>query len=156
MTESLIEHIIRRSRGYDNIYTIWSSKGGTDAIYYGLKFNVTAVYSGSCQYYVGDYLNHPWHNHHLSCMVGKRKKQDVIFELNSMMPEIIKQSRGTKTNINLLYYPEEHTYPEHIVHLIKELDDNMILHNDYIEHFQIRSDIAVFFPEFLRKVFDNK
>lgn len=84
-------------------------------------------------------------------MAGKRKKRDVIFELNTMMPNIIRQHKGSNTIINLLYSKEEHTYSEHIVHLINELDNNSIVHYDSIETFQNHSDIAIFFPAFLKK-----
>ena len=54
-TQNLIDSILR-GRKYKDVITLGSSKGGTAAIYYGLKNNVNLIYAGACQYRVGDYL----------------------------------------------------------------------------------------------------
>lgn len=54
-TQNLID-IVLQSRKYKEVITLGSSKGGTAAIYYGLKNNANLIYAGACQYRVGDYL----------------------------------------------------------------------------------------------------
>lgn len=55
VTSSFIERFLS-SHKYDHIATFGSSKGGSSAIYYGLKYHVDEIYAGACQYRVGDYL----------------------------------------------------------------------------------------------------
>ena len=55
-TQKLIDSVLKK-RKYREIITLGSSKGGTAAIYYGLKNNVDLVFAGACQYRVGDYLS---------------------------------------------------------------------------------------------------
>lgn len=52
---SFIEGFLKE-HNYDKIVTFGSSKGGSSAIYYGIKLNVTAVYAGACQFLVGNYI----------------------------------------------------------------------------------------------------
>ena len=55
ITTALIELIISRG-GYECVYTAGSSKGGTCAIYFGLKIGAQKIFSGACQYNIGTYL----------------------------------------------------------------------------------------------------
>lgn len=55
-TDKIIEHYLSRKK-YRNVYTAGTSKGGTAALYFGLKHKVKAVFSGACQYNLGTYLS---------------------------------------------------------------------------------------------------
>lgn len=55
---------------YKRTYYAGSSKGGTAAIYYGVKNNATAVFSGACQYNLGTYLSIDKHRDIFQSMMG--------------------------------------------------------------------------------------
>lgn len=136
LTSSFIEWFLMNHK-YDYVVTFGSSKGGTSAIYYGLKYHVNEVYAGACQYHVGDYLG-IYHEKSNSGYYEKVMGLDNplgIKILNSVFERQIEININSKTVVNLLYSKAEHTYEEHIVDLIKKLDECNIKHNDYIEDF---------------------
>lgn len=77
-TQNLIDTVLR-NRKYKEVITLGSSKGGTAALYYGLKNNVSLIYAGACQYRVGDYLG----RYHYSTSPHKWEKVvgEVVREL---------------------------------------------------------------------------
>lgn len=156
-TQSLIHQIVNGG-GYEHIYTIGSSKGGTAALYFGLLNNVDVIYAGACQYYVGSYLgidkivNQPeqWENF----MGDKASKSRVEF-IDKKIHDLIRNRNNTKTLIKLLYSTEEHTYPDHIKPLIADLDAYGIVHEDEILDFPKHSMVGVFFKESIKKYFSS-
>jgi hypothetical protein len=53
--------------------------------------------------------------------------------------------------IYLHYSDKEHTYPEHIVHLLAELRDNNVKVVQDVADYTNHSDISFYFPDFLSK-----
>ena len=138
---------------YTSVYMIGSSKGGTAAIYYGLEFNATAVYAGACQYYIGDYLSRKEFAPIVEGMMGILPNQNVLSELNAIMPNQLKCHSGASTIIHLLYSKDEHTYQEHTLGLLTDLQKYDIPYTERIEHFTEHGDVGKFFSEHLKKVF---
>ena len=154
-TQALIDRVLAKGK-YTSVVTLGSSKGGTAAIYNGLKINADRIMAGACQYYVGDYLSrhqykeHPeqWH-----AMVGGEPTQEWIDILDRKMPDMIEACRGSKTRVFLLYSTQEHTYPEHVKPLIEQLDACGITHEDQIEQFPEHSMIGGYFREAIKREF---
>ncbi len=154
-TQHLIDKIIKAGH-YSRVITIGSSKGGTAAIYYGLKMNASDIYAGACQYYVGDYLGihqikerpEQWRD-----VVGEEHSQEWIDILNHKLPDMIKARKGCDTIIHLLYSTEEHTYTEHVAPMLTQLDECGIRHEDQIESFTSHSKVGDYFKTVLMKVF---
>lgn len=136
-TQKVIDQVLA-SKSYKEIITLGSSKGGTAAIYYGLKNKVDTVIAGACQYKVGDYLSRhqyptkPWQ---WEKVVGGKPNQEWIDILDHKLEKLIETCSNSKTKIKLIYSTEEHTYPEHIVYLINDLDRCNIQHEDTVESF---------------------
>ena len=157
-TQSLIEHVLCNG-SYKNIITLGSSKGGSAAIYYGLKNNVDLVFAGACQYKVGDYLarhqysTKPWQ---WEKVVGGKPTQEWIDILDHKMEKMIESSVNSKTKIKLIYSTEEHTYPEHIVYLVNELDKCGIQHEDDVESFPDHSMVGEFVVKAVMDYFSAK
>lgn len=150
----LVSRLIEQIRGgYKSIYTAGSSKGGTCAIYYGLKFNVKEVFSSACQYHVGDYLNTEDHRRVMEGMMGKNYCSDDVKRVNEELPKMIKEKTQSRTLINLYYSEKDHTYEDHIVDLKRDLDaagiHYTITTDDYVKH----SDNGFFFKEHLKRRF---
>lgn len=156
-TQNLINRILKES-DYSTVYTIGSSKGGTAALYYGFMNNVDYIIVGACQYKVGSYLSdHQYKNHpeQWKEMIGGVPCQDWISILDNKVAKMIKKSKSSKTEVRLLYSTEEHTYGEHIVPLIDQLNKYGIVHKDQIETFPQHSMIGYYFRNYLRKFFKN-
>lgn len=153
----LVSRLIGQIRGgYKNIYTAGSSKGGTCAIYYGLKFNAKEVFSSACQYHVGDYLNTEKHRRIMEGMMGKNYGPEDVKRVNDELPNMIKDNAQSGTLINLYYSEKDHTYQDHIVDLKRDLDSAGIKYtitmDDYVKH----SDNGIYFKEHLRRRFTDK
>lgn len=157
-TQNLIDMVLNQG-SYKEIMTLGGSKGGTAAIYYGLKNKVDLVFAGACQYKVGDYLSRhqyptkPWQ---WEKVVGGKPTQEWIDILDQKLEKMIESSKDCKTRIKLIYSTEEHTYPEHIVYLIKKLDECNIQHEDTIETFRDHSENGIFVILVLKDYFHVK
>lgn len=155
LTQRLIDDVLRKG-SYKEIITLGGSKGGTAAIYFGLKNNANLVFAGACQYKVGDYLarhqaaTHPeqWEK-----VIGGKPTQEWIDILDQKLERMIESHRNCKTLIKLIYSTEEHTYPEHIVYLIEKLDECNIKHEDRVESFTNHSMNGVYVKQVLLDYF---
>ena len=121
ITTALIELIISRG-GYECVYTAGSSKGGTCAIYFGLKIGAQKIFSGACQYNIGTYL-YQIRDDVFKGMMGAdagEKERDI---LNQVMPQIIEKHAGSDSEIHVVYSKGELTYQRQIVDLIDKLKE---------------------------------
>ena len=143
-TQNLIDYVIHKGN-YNKLYTCGSSKGGTAAVYYGLKNNVDVIVAGACQYRVGDYLSrhqHKEHPHLWKLVVGEEIDEEWVKILDEKLEKMIEMRKDSQSFIKLIYSTEEHTYPEHVIHLIEKLDACGIHHEDQIESFPSHSMIG--------------
>lgn len=145
----LINSIITR-HSYNKIVTAGSSKGGTAALYFGLELGVTSIFAGACQYNLGTYLSIPQHIDILDSMMGKKADSDEkISILNNKVKDVVRQNKGCKTKIYLLYSKEEPTYEEEIVDLLNDLNENSYLVEEKCESFKEHGQVGVYFPKFV-------
>lgn len=157
--EQLTSNFIRNfllKRKYEKIVTLGSSKGGSAALYFGLKHQVDEIFAGACQYRIGDYLgiyHEDKNSGYYSNVMGGVNKEMGITELNAKMETMLDSRKNTPTLINLIYSKNEHTYEDHIVHLIKKLDDCNIRHIDQVESFTEHSMIGDFMKVICQKIF---
>ena len=157
LTQRLIEDVLRKGL-YSEIITLGGSKGGTAAIYYGLNNNASVVFAGACQYKVGDYLaRHQYVNRpeQWEKVVGGKPTQEWIDILDHKLESMIDTHKNSKTLIKLIYSTEEHTYPEHIVYLLKKLDECNIKHDDYVEKFTNHSMNGIYVKKAIMDFFSD-
>ena len=155
LTSSLIDFFISSGR-YDSIVTIGSSKGGTAALYYGIKYHCDKIYIGSCQFELGKYIGryHKFRNpHYYHDLMGNIKLDEGIALMNSKIIDMLKSNSGICTKIILLYSTEEHTYQEHIVPLLSTLDACGISYETLLENFTKHSMVGIPFKKLLRDTF---
>lgn len=62
--------------------------------------------------------------------------------LNTVIEKQIESNINSNTVVYLLYSMDEHTYEDHIIHLIKKLDESKIKHIDQVENFPEHSMIG--------------
>lgn len=150
-TKALIEHIIEKGK-YKTIYTAGTSKGGAAALYYGLLFNVNEVFSGACQYYIGNWLGVEVHRKILEGMMGSNAGLDEIKKLNEIIPDMVRKNYGSTTTVHLVYSKLEHTYQEHIEYLVNDLkaqNINLIEHECFFEN---HDDVGHYFLPYVKSV----
>lgn len=122
-------------------------------------FGASDIYSGACQYYVGKYLNTKEHVEIFKAMMGANASLKEQEHLDAEMSQKIRQHKGSITKIHLLYSKEEHTYQDDIQYLIKDLDENKIIHDDKVENFADHSEVGKYFSPWVKneieKVMNN-
>lgn len=106
--------------GYNRLLTLGTSKGGTAALYYGLKNNASDIIIGACQYRIGSYLAE--YPEIFSGMTGNEINPADIESLNQIMPDLLVEYCGKKCNIHLVHSMSEPTYKRDIQYLIADLD----------------------------------
>ncbi len=152
LVEGLI-HKVLGERKYDEVSTIGSSKGGTCAIFYGLEFNVTEILASACQYHIGDYLYTLNHKKIFFLMMGKNAGEKEVEMLNNMLPRMIKEHAHSTTKVHLCYSELEHTYQEHIVDLISDLEDSNISVSKKVDKYNSHGENGYYFSVYLKEHF---
>ena len=154
LVSKLMGRIIGEKK-YKKIYTAGSSKGGTSAIYFGLKFNVGEVFCSACQYHVGDYLNTDFDNRKkiMEGMMGKNYTSVIVRKLNEELPLMIEDNAHSNTIINLYYSEKDNTYQKHIVYLMNDLKSAEIQYTTTIDDYVDHGDNGIYFSKHLKKRF---
>ena len=151
LTESLISSVMGGQK-YKRIITAGSSKGGTCAIYFGLKFHANHIFAGACQYLVGNYLYQECNREKFYGMMGYESELENRKLLNEMVASIIEKERGNNdTHIHLLYSDKEHTYEDDILPLLRKLNDCNMQYDEVVCDFDDHSDVGIYFAPYLRQ-----
>ncbi len=142
------------SHKYTYVVSLGSSKGGSSALYYGLKHKFNEVFYGACQYRVGDYIGifHKDDNYY-PLIMGDIPEDVGIKTLNDKFEHMLEENKNSQTKIRLIYSTEEHTYEDHILHLVRKLDKCHIMHEDQIETFPQHGMIGKYMTAICKKNF---
>lgn len=154
LTESLINLIVRGGE-YKKIYTLGTSKGGTAALFFGLQMNATAIFSGACQYNVGNYVYQEGREDIFRGMMGQDAGDKEAQLLNQMMPRQIEQYKNTTSEIHILYSKQEKTYERQLVDLFSKLKECGIPYIEKEEFFTNHSDVGKYFISYVREFFGS-
>jgi len=144
----LIESIIAKYKiKKENVITFGSSKGGSAALYYGMKYGFGHIISGAPQTKIATYLDH-CRPEMLQYMIGEDLAKEKAAKIDSLILKQIKPTCTTK--VNLLTSEKDAQYKPHIVPLIKAFnkagtDANVVFEPGIEKH----RDIATYFPNFL-------
>lgn len=143
---SLLSKIMRENDiNFKNIISIGSSKGGSAALYYGIKYNFKEVIVGAPQYKIGSYL---------SDLSIKQYGIDIFGEINesnrikydNLIRKIV--SEDTKTKISILTSDGDNQYLKLLKDIEYLMDNKGIdfsLDKCEIEH---HNEIATEFPRY--------
>jgi hypothetical protein len=131
----------------ENVITFGSSKGGSAALYYGMKYGYGHIISGAPQTKIATYLNH-CRPEMLQYMVGEELAKENLTRIDSLILKQVKPTCAAK--INLLTSEKDAQYKTHIVPLMKaltkaKLEANVVFEPGIEKH----RDIATYFPNFL-------
>lgn len=159
---SLITKIISENKiEFKNIISIGSSKGGTAALYYGLKYNFGSVIIGAPQYKIGSYL---------SDLSVKQYAYDIFGEINHInrikYDNIIRLCcpKNSNTNIYMITSEGDKQYKKvlrEFIEVSKEFNLNLQVQMcEITNHAEISTEFPPYLIEKLKEVlkggcFDN-
>ncbi|WP_096272596.1 accessory Sec system protein Asp2 [Paucisalibacillus globulus] len=132
----------------EHVITAGSSKGGSAALYYGLKYNFGSIITGAPQTLIADYVMNI-HDNTADYMLGDRTNKDNIQLLNKVIYNALGMNNKA-TTIKILSSENDTLHNKHTVPFVKLLEQsdhpfNLIVDNDIKNH----NEIAIKFPEFL-------
>lgn len=135
-----------------HIITLGSSKGGTAALYFGLKYSYGHIIAGVPQTKIASYLLEVgYYGKPVLDFMLRRDKYQKDFDIIDNI--LIKQVKDNlKTKINLLISYKDHLYNKHFIPLIDAFNLHNIkykLTNDL--SINNHNDISYVFPEYIKK-----
>ncbi|MGX5835352.1 accessory Sec system protein Asp2 [Aeromonas piscicola] len=89
------------------------SKGGSAALYYGLKYEFKNIIASCPQLHIGSYVSKNWPNVARN-MMGDTYSQQDINTLDSLIPDLIKNTNNKDQHIYLISSPNDEQYQNEI------------------------------------------
>ncbi|WP_307193407.1 accessory Sec system protein Asp2 [Neobacillus niacini] len=147
---SLITNIIRKNKiRYENVITAGSSKGGSAALYFGLKYNFGAVFAGAFQSKIADLISFRRPEAY-KYLLGEEPNPTGHQMLNNIIYKQLNKEIFTK--LYLISSKKDWQHPEHIQPFLNTLEEKQIPYLYYeCEEMVDHSDIGRHFPDFFNK-----
>lgn len=146
---------IKTENRIDHLVMIGSSKGGTAALFYGVELEAEACIIGAPQYFIGDYLNTEDHRPILQGIMGDTSAASIR-KLNAVVQDRICRAEDRRLKVYIHYSPLEHTYPEHIADMVRDLKQNgFAVEEDRAYSYTEHRDVAKHFPLYLINTLDK-
>lgn len=144
---SLIEHTLRQFNiKRENVITAGTSKGGSAALYYGLKYKMGYIIAGAPQTKIANYvlsIKDDTAKH----MLGDMNNKDNIVKLNKLIYEQLESNNSTK--ITILGSENDWQHRQHIIPFVEKLKEKSHPHKLIIDNnIKNHSGIAQAFPNF--------
>lgn len=150
ITQDLINNIIDYG-GYKRVFTAGTSKGGTEAIYFGLNINAAIIFTGACQYNLGTYLWREEFRKIFYGMMGKDAGEKEVAILNDVIRGKLRENTGCKSVVHVFYSKKELTYERQIIDLLNDLAKYQIPFFDIESDFEKHEDVAYPFVDYVCK-----
>lgn len=128
-----------------------SSKGGYSALNFGLEYPGAYVLAGAPQYFLADYLVGSGNVEAYRHIIGdedEEKKTALNYRLRNKINDL---KVFPKPKIYLHYSDREHTFEEHVRHILEDLQENGYTVISDVADYTNHSDISYYFPDFLVK-----
>lgn len=119
------------------------SKGGSAALYFGIKYDFKNILSTVPQFYIGSYAKNIWPAVAQN-MMGEITDEKVEY-LDQLIPKVIKEDENRSKNIYLLTSPADKQYKSEVVpniNLLEKYDNfNLLITNSVLvrQHNQVTS-----------------
>lgn len=120
VTQLMISFLKNKNLSWHNITVTGFSKGGTAALYYGLKLNISNIVVTVPQIYIGDYIDRSWEGP-AKHMMGLEYSKTKVHYLNNLIPNLLKSDNNLKRNIYLLTSEADEQYYSHITPVLSDL-----------------------------------
>lgn len=128
-----------------------SSKGGYAALNFGVEIPNSIMIVGAPQYFLMTYLLESDNMDTLEHILGERNEEkDEVLE--SYLRKKLQNNSNIDTQTVYLHYSDkEHTYKEHIVHMVKDMEEAGYYIEKDVAGYTNHSDVSYHFPDFLKK-----
>ena len=127
-----------------------SSKGGYAALNFGVEIPDSVMIVGAPQYFLTTYLLASGNLDTLDHILGQRNEEkDAVLEF--YLRNKLKSNPNIETQKVCLHFSDkEHTYEEHIVHMLKDMEEAGYRIEKDVADYTNHSDVSYHFPDFLK------
>lgn len=143
-----------RSLGISNedIITLGSSKGGTAALYFGLKYKLGAIFAGAFQTRISDYISST-RSDSSDFLFNKHDVEMHDSQFNQMNQVILNLlNTPVLSNLYLISSKNDWQYKNHIKPFMEQLNDLNIAYDFHLsEEMKNHNEISIYFPIYFRK-----
>jgi len=150
----LIRRMVNKTNSQKLIF-IGSSKGGYSALNIGIHFPNANIIIGAPQYLLGNYLKQSEMKSQMDFLYTGDNGFSGCDELNDYLGNNIRLFHNNIKKIYLHYSDMEHTYSEHIVFLLDDLNKCSVSVITDVHHYTSHGDVALYYPAFLQKQIDG-
>jgi len=148
--KKLIDDICEKFK-IKKMISLGSSKGGSAAIYYGLKYNFEAIIAGAPQFHIGSYLKKVKSaNNVLEFMAGNQDEESVEY-IDNIMNNVIESKKECLSKVIICVGENDPHYQSHSAPLIAALEKNNIPFILDFLNYSGHSAIGKFFPDSIKK-----
>src|SRR5699024_4167687 len=122
--KDLISKIKKDIKTNRTIY-IGNSKGGYAAMYFGVQDKKSIMIAGSLQYKLSDYntISERLNENTMKYIADNKYTEKDYKYLNDLLKNVIIENKNNQYELHLHYSDKEYTYGDHMVHLLKDLDE---------------------------------
>jgi hypothetical protein len=118
--QSLIESHMRRLRvTREEVTLLGASKGGTAALYYGLRYGYKNIVASTPQYFQGRYSRHE--RRLGDSVLGEGRPAENAALLDSVMKDLLERETDFNRNIYVVSSPEDPEYEQEVTHYLPAL-----------------------------------
>lgn len=149
-TNALIQWAIKELAPQKLIFC-GSSKGGYAALNFGVEYADSYMIIGAPQYFLTSYLEKSGNVEALDHILGIRdKEKDTALEYR-LRNKIIANTNKERQHFFIHFSNKEHTYEEHIIYLLKDMEEFGYHVETDVASYTNHSDLSYYFPDFLKK-----
>ncbi|MYW18413.1 hypothetical protein GT039_23265 [Streptomyces sp. SID2955] len=118
--QALIQDFMRRLRvTRDEVTLLGASKGGSAALYYGLKYDYKNIVASTPQYFMGSYSK--GHAQLGDAVLGEGQSDENVAVMDAVLKDVIAGDTDLKRNIYLVSSPGDYQYEQEVVHCLPAL-----------------------------------
>ncbi|MFD7436415.1 accessory Sec system protein Asp2 [Streptomyces sp. NPDC059861] len=118
--QALIEDHMRRLRvTRDEVTLLGASKGGSAALYYGLKYDYKNIVASTPQYFLGSYSK--GHGQLGDAVLGEGQSEENVATMDAVMKDVLAQRSDLKRNIYVVSSPGDYQYEQEVEHYLPAL-----------------------------------
>ncbi|MEU6477301.1 hypothetical protein ABZ858_10485 [Streptomyces sp. NPDC047017] len=111
---TLISHVMRALSLTPGDVTLWGgSKGGSAALYFGLRYGFRNIVSLVPQFLIGSYVRKV-HPQVAAFMLGEGVPEENVRAVDAILPDLVRSGTHRSANIYLLSSPQDEQYPEQV------------------------------------------
>ncbi|MFI9613444.1 hypothetical protein ACIHCM_17555 [Streptomyces sp. NPDC052023] len=118
--QALIEDHMRRLRvTRDEVTLLGASKGGSAALYYGLKYDYKNIVASTPQYFLGSYSK--GHGQLGDAVLGEGQPDENVAVMDAVMKDLLAEKTDLKRNIYVISSPGDYQYEQEVQHYLPAL-----------------------------------